>query len=142
MRRILLIAAVVVLGSLAVATVAIAAGGAASVIGGAPAPVQQAATLTYTPATDATGTDPTQPARVSVVDGTLDTVTLTGPKGPVAGTLDGGQEVVGEHRQARLRRHLHLGRQRQGRRRHRGAARGHVRHAAAEQEDPRHDQHR
>jgi lipoprotein-anchoring transpeptidase ErfK/SrfK len=87
MRRILLIAAVVVLGSLAVAAVAIAAGGAAPVIGGAPAPVQQAATLTYTPATDATGTDPTQPARVSVVDGTLDAVTLTGPKGPVAGTL-------------------------------------------------------
>ena len=87
MRRILLIAAVVVLGSLAVVAVAIAAGGAAPVIGGAPAPVQQAATLTYTPATDATGTDPTQPARVSVVDGTLDTVTLTGPKGPVAGTL-------------------------------------------------------
>ena len=87
MRRILLIAAVVVLGSLAVAAVAIAAGGAAPVIGGAPAPVQQAATLTYTPATDATGTDPTQPARVSVVDGTLDAVTLTGPKGPVAGTF-------------------------------------------------------
>ena len=87
MRRILLIAAVVVLGSLAVAAVAIAAGGAAPVIGGAPAPVQQAATLTYTPATDAKNTDPTQPARVSVVDGTLDAVTLTGPKGPVAGTL-------------------------------------------------------
>jgi lipoprotein-anchoring transpeptidase ErfK/SrfK len=87
MRRILLIAAVVVLGSLAVAAVAIAAGGAAPVIGGAPAPVQQAATLTYTPATAATNTDPTQPARVSVVDGTLETVTLTGPKGPVAGTI-------------------------------------------------------
>jgi lipoprotein-anchoring transpeptidase ErfK/SrfK len=87
MRRILLIAAVVLLGSLAVAAVAIAAGGAAPVIGGAPAPVQQAATLSYTPATDATGTDPTQPAKVSVVDGTLDVVTLTGPKGPVAGTL-------------------------------------------------------
>jgi lipoprotein-anchoring transpeptidase ErfK/SrfK len=87
MRRILLIAAVVVLGSLAVAAVAIAAGGAAPVIGGAPSPVQQAATLTYAPATGATGTDPTQPAKVSVVDGTLDAVTLTGPKGPVAGTL-------------------------------------------------------
>jgi lipoprotein-anchoring transpeptidase ErfK/SrfK len=86
-RRILLIAVVVLLGSLGVVAVAIAAGGAAPVIGGAPAPVQQAATLTYTPATDATGTDPTQPARVSVVDGTLETVTLTGPKGPVAGTL-------------------------------------------------------
>ena len=87
MRRILLIAAVVLLGSLGVVAVAIAAGGAAPVIGGAPAPVQQAATLTYTPATGVTGTDPTQPARVSVVDGTLETVTLTGPKGPVAGTL-------------------------------------------------------
>jgi lipoprotein-anchoring transpeptidase ErfK/SrfK len=86
-RRILLIAVVVLLGSLGVVAVAIAAGGVAPVIGGAPAPVQQAATLTYTPATGATGTDPTRPARVSVVDGTLDTVTLTGPKGPVAGTL-------------------------------------------------------
>jgi len=86
-RRILLIAVVVLLGSLGVVAVAIAAGGAAPIIGGAPAPVQQAATLTYTPAAGATGTDPTQPARVSVVDGTLETVTLTGPKGPVAGTL-------------------------------------------------------
>ena len=95
MRRILLIAAVVVLGSLAVAAVAIAAGGAAPVIGGAPAPVQQAATLTYTPATGATGTDPTQPARVSVVDGTLETVTLTRAQGPGRGHARGGQEVAG-----------------------------------------------
>ena len=87
MRRIVLIAAVVVLALIGVVTVAIAAGGAAPVIGGAPAPVQQAATLTYTPAAGAIDTDPTQPARVSVVDGTLETVTLTGPKGPVAGAL-------------------------------------------------------
>ena len=49
--------------------------------------MRQAATLAYTPATGATGTDPTQPARVSVTDGTLETVTLTGPKGPVAGAM-------------------------------------------------------
>ena len=129
MRRILLIAAVVVLGSLAVVTVAIAAGGAAPVIGGRTGPGPAGRHRSPTPpATGATGTDPTQPARVSVVDGTLETVTLTGPKGPVAGTLAADKTAVGEHRQARLRRHLHLGRQREGRRRHRGAARGHVRH--------------
>ena len=87
MRRILLIAAVVVLGLGGVVAVAIAASGAASTIGGAPAPMRQAATLTYTPATGAINTDPTQPARVSVTDGTLETVTLTGPKGPIAGAL-------------------------------------------------------
>ncbi len=87
MRRILLIAAAVLLGSVAVVTVAIAASGGAPTIGGAPTAAPRSATLTYTPDTGVTGTDPTQPARVSVKDGTLVSVTLTGPKGPVAGAF-------------------------------------------------------
>jgi lipoprotein-anchoring transpeptidase ErfK/SrfK len=86
MRRILLIAAAVVLGSLAVVTVATAAGGR-TIIGVPSVPAHQAAAVTYAPAAGATGTDPGTPARVSVTDGTLETVTLTGPAGPVAGAF-------------------------------------------------------
>lgn len=86
MRRILLIAAVVVLGSLAVVTVATAAGGR-TIVGVPSVPAHPAAVVSYVPAAGATGTDPGTPARVSVVDGTLETVTLTGPSGAVAGAF-------------------------------------------------------
>ncbi|HEY0816457.1 MAG TPA: Ig-like domain-containing protein [Pseudonocardia sp.] len=86
MRRILLILAAVVVGSLVVVTVATAAGG--PVVPGVPsAAPQPAAVVSYTPATGTSGTDPGTPARVSVTDGTLPTVTLTGPRGPVAGAF-------------------------------------------------------
>jgi lipoprotein-anchoring transpeptidase ErfK/SrfK len=84
MRRILQIAVAALVGSLALFTVSCGTGPA---VGGSPTAAPQTAKLTYTPATGATNTDPTQPARVTVTDGTLETVTLTGPKGPVAGTL-------------------------------------------------------
>ena len=87
MRRILLIAAVVLLGSLAVAASRSPRGSGRPPSAARRPPRRRPPQLTYTPATGATNTDPTQPARVTVADGTLETVTLTGPKGPVAGTL-------------------------------------------------------
>jgi lipoprotein-anchoring transpeptidase ErfK/SrfK len=86
-RRIFLIAAVVVIGSLGVVTVATAAGGTHAIPGVPSVPAHPAAAVSYTPAVGATNTDPATPARVSVIDGTLETVTLTGPSGPVAGAL-------------------------------------------------------
>jgi lipoprotein-anchoring transpeptidase ErfK/SrfK len=85
-RRILLIAGVVIIGSLAVVTVATAAGGR-TVIGVPSVPARPPAAVSYLPAAGATGTDPATPARVSVIDGTLETVTLTGPAGPVGGAF-------------------------------------------------------
>jgi lipoprotein-anchoring transpeptidase ErfK/SrfK len=89
MRRILLIAGVIVVGSLGVVTVAIAAGGGRPAIGvlAPAAPAPPAASVAYTPAVGATGADPAQAARVSVKNGTLEAVTLTGPQGQVAGAL-------------------------------------------------------
>ena len=87
MRRIFLIAAVVAIGSLGVVTVATAAGSTHSIPGVPSVPAHPAAALSYTPAVGATNTDPATPARVSVIDGTLETVTLTGPAGPVAGAF-------------------------------------------------------
>ncbi len=84
MRRILLTAAVVVVGSLVVVAVATAASGQ-KVIGVPSVPARPAAFVTYSPAAWATDTDPGKAARVSVTDGTLETVTLTGPAGAVAG---------------------------------------------------------
>ncbi len=84
MRRILLIAAVLVVGSVVVAAVATAASGQ-MVIGVPSVPARPAAFVTYSPAAGATDTDPGKAARVSVTDGTLETVTLTGPAGAVAG---------------------------------------------------------
>ena len=87
MRRIFLIATVVAIGSLGVVTVATAAGGTHSIAGVPSVPAHPAAAVGYTPAVGATDTDPATPARVSVIDGTLETVTLTGPSGPVAGAF-------------------------------------------------------
>lgn len=81
MRRILLVLAVMVVGSLGVVTIA-TAGGSGSVSGPAVPPVlAPPAVLAYAPAADASGVDPRGPVTVSVTDGTLDTVTLTGPDG-------------------------------------------------------------
>ena len=95
MRRILLILAVVVVGSLAVVTAA--SGGqltglpsglvppAETTPSAAPAP---AAALAYTPASGATGIAPGDPATVTVTDGALADVTLTDADGEsVPGTL-------------------------------------------------------
>jgi lipoprotein-anchoring transpeptidase ErfK/SrfK len=90
-RRLLLILAVIVVGSLGVVTAATADGGSGGPGGPAAAPpvLAQPATLTYAPASGASGIDPTKPATVTVQDGTLDEVTLTGPDGkPVEGKLD------------------------------------------------------
>ena len=80
MRRILLIVGAVLVGALAVVTAAMASG-SRTIIGVPSVPAQPAAAVSYLPAAGATGTDPAAPARVSVIDGTLETVTLTGPAG-------------------------------------------------------------
>jgi lipoprotein-anchoring transpeptidase ErfK/SrfK len=90
MRRILLVLAVVLVGTLGVVTVATAQGGKArnpltAVAGPPPAPAVAAA---YVPAAGATGVDPANPATLTVTGGMLDTVTLTGP---------GGEQVDGAY---------------------------------------------
>lgn len=81
MRRILLALAVVLVGSLGVATIATAdeSGRVAEVA--APPVLEPPATLAYAPGVDASGVDPRGSATVAVTDGKLDTVTLTGPDG-------------------------------------------------------------
>jgi lipoprotein-anchoring transpeptidase ErfK/SrfK len=93
MRRILLILAVVIVGSLGVVTAA--SGGQLPVgarstgsgdpgssggSGGQPAPVPMA-TLAYSPAADAKAISPTEPAKVTVSNGKLNEVKLTNAKG-------------------------------------------------------------
>ncbi len=94
MRRILLVLAIVVIGSLGVVT---AASGGQFRLGTPPAPgaaptapdtPAAPATLAFTPAAGATGVAPSGPATVAVTDGTLTDVTLTAAGGePVAGEL-------------------------------------------------------
>lgn len=92
MRRILVIVTVVIVGSLGVFAVVTATGGRGAVGNPAPAlPTAPAAAVAFAPAVGATGIDPAGPAKVTVTDGTLDAVTLTGPRGPVAGTLTADQ---------------------------------------------------
>jgi lipoprotein-anchoring transpeptidase ErfK/SrfK len=81
-RRLLLVIAVIVVGSLGVVAAATAAGRSLGVNAPAAPPVPaQPATVAYAPAGGANGVDPTQPATVSVKDGTLEQVTLTDPAG-------------------------------------------------------------
>jgi lipoprotein-anchoring transpeptidase ErfK/SrfK len=82
-RRLLLVLAVIVVGSLGVVTAATASGGSNSPAGPAAAPSVQAqpATVTYAPVTGASGVDPTKPVTITVKDGTLDQVTLTDADG-------------------------------------------------------------
>jgi lipoprotein-anchoring transpeptidase ErfK/SrfK len=84
MRRILLVLVVLLLGTVGIVTVATAGGPAAPV----PLP-RPAAVLTSTPADGATDVGPGEPATLTVADGTLGEVALTGPDGPVAGEGDG-----------------------------------------------------
>ena len=85
-RRILLAVAVVVVGALGVVL---------SLTGvtrdGAPAVLGDPAVLTYAPATGASDVAPLDPVTVSVAKGTLESVELRGPDGPVPGTLDPGR---------------------------------------------------
>ncbi|MFC4950365.1 L,D-transpeptidase [Pseudonocardia sp. GCM10023141] len=85
MRRILLVLAVILVGSLGVVTAATAANGQlATPLSAAPAPIlEPAAAVTYTPAAGATGVDPKTAATATVRDGTFDQVTLTGKDGKV-----------------------------------------------------------
>jgi lipoprotein-anchoring transpeptidase ErfK/SrfK len=80
-RRILLVLAVVLVGSLGVVTIA-TADGSGKVSGPVAAPVlAPPATLAFAPAASASGIDPRKAATVSVTDGTLEGVTLTAPDG-------------------------------------------------------------
>ncbi|TWF76783.1 lipoprotein-anchoring transpeptidase ErfK/SrfK [Pseudonocardia hierapolitana] len=81
MRRILLALAVVLVGSLGVVTIATAdeSGQVGETV--VPPVLEPPATLAYSPGADASGVDPRASATVSVKDGTLDEVTLTGPDG-------------------------------------------------------------
>jgi lipoprotein-anchoring transpeptidase ErfK/SrfK len=101
MRRILLILAVVLIGSLGVVTAAsggqlLPGGGSSAAPGGPDEPDGQdparTATLAYAPAAQATGAAPTDPATVTVTDGTLTDVSLTNPDGEkVDGEFDAGR---------------------------------------------------
>lgn len=88
MRRIALILAAVIVGSLAVVTAALAANGTFSSPAApvSPAVVQPAAAVTYTPSAAATGIDPKSVATATVSDGTFEKVALTGKDGK---TVDG-----------------------------------------------------
>ncbi|WP_219413318.1 L,D-transpeptidase [Pseudonocardia nigra] len=87
MRRILLILAVMVVGSLGVVTAATASNEAAPRT--TPSILAPSATVAYAPAAGATEVDPRSPVTVTVQDGTFDTVTLTNADGePVAGALN------------------------------------------------------
>jgi lipoprotein-anchoring transpeptidase ErfK/SrfK len=83
----LLVLAVIAVGSLGVVTAATAGSDRSPL---APPPVlAQPATVSYTPAGGATGIDPTGAATVTVENGTFERVTLTDPDGKVvAGKLD------------------------------------------------------
>jgi lipoprotein-anchoring transpeptidase ErfK/SrfK len=81
LRRILLALAVMLVGSLGVVAIA-TADESGRVTEAAPLPPPPpTATLAFTPGPDATGVDPRTSATVSVKDGALDDVTLTGPDG-------------------------------------------------------------
>ena len=81
MRRLLLVLAVIVVGSLGVVTAATA--GSGRVPAGPPPVLATPATVSYNPPADATGVDPTAPVGVTVTDGTIERVTLTDPDGKV-----------------------------------------------------------
>jgi lipoprotein-anchoring transpeptidase ErfK/SrfK len=80
LRRILLALAVVLVGSLGVVAIA-TADERGQVTDAVVPPVEPPATLAYAPGADASGVDPRTSATVSVKDGTLDEITLTGPDG-------------------------------------------------------------
>jgi lipoprotein-anchoring transpeptidase ErfK/SrfK len=81
LRRILLVLAVVMVGSLGVMAIATADGSGRVAEPAVPPVLAPPAALAYTPGPDASGVDPRASATVAVTDGTLDSVTLTGPDG-------------------------------------------------------------
>ena len=81
MRRILLALAVVLVGSLGVVTIATADESGHLTEAAVPPVLEPPATLAYSPGVDASGVDPRASAAVSVKDGKLDDVTLSGPDG-------------------------------------------------------------
>ncbi|GAA0931255.1 L,D-transpeptidase [Pseudonocardia zijingensis] len=90
MRRILLALATVVVALLGVVTIATAdpSGRVGEPV--VPPVLEPPATLAYSPGPDAKDVDPRTSATITVTDGTLDSVTLTGPDGAaVAGEPDG-----------------------------------------------------
>ncbi|MDT7707269.1 MAG: hypothetical protein QOG20_2876 [Pseudonocardiales bacterium] len=84
MRRILLVLAVMMVGSLGVVTAATAQGGRTTIAAptGGPAPVAApAATVAYTPVANTSRVDPVAKATATVLDGAFDEVTLTDEDG-------------------------------------------------------------
>jgi lipoprotein-anchoring transpeptidase ErfK/SrfK len=81
LRRILLALAVVLVGSLGVVTIATADESGRVTEAAVPPVLEPPATLAYSPGVDASGVDPRASAAVSVKDGKLDDVTLSGPDG-------------------------------------------------------------
>jgi lipoprotein-anchoring transpeptidase ErfK/SrfK len=81
LRRILLALAVVLVGSFGVVTIATADESGRVSEAAVPPVLEPPATLAYSPGPDTSGVDPRASATVSVTDGTLDKVTLTGPDG-------------------------------------------------------------
>ena len=97
MRRILLVLAVIAVGSLGVVTAATAEGGRTTIAPPTawPAAVTApAATISYTPAAGAARAQPDTKATTTVKDGTFDAVTLTGDDGrAAAGQLNADRTV-------------------------------------------------
>jgi lipoprotein-anchoring transpeptidase ErfK/SrfK len=81
LRRILLALATVLVGLLGVVTIATADPSGRVMEAAVPPVLEPPAALAYSPGADAAGVDPRTSATVSVIDGTLDAVTLTGPDG-------------------------------------------------------------
>ncbi len=96
MRRILLVLAVIAVGSLGVVTAATAQGGRTTIAVPAARPAAAAvpATISFVPAAGAAGVQPATKATATVKDGTFDAVTLTDDDGKaVVGELNAGRTV-------------------------------------------------
>jgi lipoprotein-anchoring transpeptidase ErfK/SrfK len=91
MKRMLLVLAVVLVGTLGVVTAATAEGGPrGSAAASTPQVLAPSAAIDYAPAAGSSGTDPTGTATVTVRDGAFDDVTLSAPDGnAVQGTFNG-----------------------------------------------------
>ena len=97
MRRIMLVVAVIAVGSLGVVTAATAEGGRTTIAvptAQPAAPTARAAVISYTPAVGAAGVQPGTKATATVEGGTFDTVTLTDDDGnALAGELNADRTV-------------------------------------------------
>jgi len=81
LQRILLVLAVLLVGTLGVAIVATSDGSGSIAAPVVPPVLEPSATLAYAPVADASGADPRASVTVTVTDGAFDSVTLTGPDG-------------------------------------------------------------